>query len=118
VRAYPVAQGGGSQGGLGTVELRQKLPQNFIASVFYDAGIVQQFKNTTENWQGLTNANNTYWLQGAGLGLKWAYEGWNLAGMVAWQVGQNPLYSYTGKAVANDGTTTNPRGWITASYQF
>ena len=41
-----------------------------------------------------------------------------LGAMVAWQVGQNPLYSYTGQKVAVDGTTTNPRGWITASYQF
>jgi len=38
--------------------------------------------------------------------------------MVAWQVGKNPLYSSTGQQVATDGTTTNPRGWFTGSYQF
>jgi hypothetical protein len=55
---------------------------------------------------------------GAGLSLKWMYEGWNVAGMVAWRVGSNPLYNQYGQAVNTDGTTTNPRGWITASYTF
>lgn len=118
VRAYPTSQAGGSQGGLGTIELRQQLPQNVTGSVFFDAGVVQQYKNPFPNWQGLTNANNTYWLKGAGFGAKWNYEGWNVGAMVAWQVGQNPLYTFTGQKVAVDGTTTNPRGWITASYQF
>jgi hemolysin activation/secretion protein len=118
VRAYPVAQSGGSQGGIGTVELRHQFPERITASMFYDVGLVQQYKNTYQNWQGLTNANNTYSLQGAGLGLKWDWEGWNLGAMVAWQIGKNPLYSSTGQQVATDGTTTNPRGWFTGSYQF
>jgi hemolysin activation/secretion protein len=118
VRAYPVAQGGGSQGGIGTIELRHQFPERITASMFYDVGLVQQYKNTYQNWQGLTNANNTYSLQGAGLGLKWDWEGWNLGAMVAWQIGKNPLYSSTGQQVATDGTTTNPRGWLTGSYQF
>ncbi|CAM3698443.1 ShlB/FhaC/HecB family hemolysin secretion/activation protein [Polynucleobacter arcticus] len=118
IRAYPVAQGGGSQGGIGTIELRQQFPQRIIASVFFDAGVVQQYKNPYTNWQGQTNANNTYSLMGTGVGLKWDWEGWNLGAMVAWQVGNNPLYSTSGQAVNTDGTTTNPRGWLTASYQF
>lgn len=118
VRAYPVAQGAGSQGGLATVELRHQLPQNLTFSGFFDAGIVQQYKNMYAGWQGLTNANNTYSLMGAGVGLKWFYQGWNIAGSVAWKVGSNPLYSQTGQPVNTDGTTTNPRGWITASYTF
>ena len=118
VRAYPVAQGAGTQGGLATAELRRQLPKNFTVSAFFDAGVVQQYKNLYEGWQGQTNANNTYSLMGAGLGLKWIFGGWNLAGSVAWQVGKNPLYSQTGQAVNTDGTTTNPRGWITGSYTF
>ncbi len=118
VRAYPVAQGGGSQGGIGTIELRQQFPERVTASMFFDVGVVQQYKNPYPNWQGQTNANNTYSLMGAGFGLKWDWEGWNLGGMVAWQVGKNPLYSTSGQPVNTDGTTTNPRGWITASYQF
>jgi hemolysin activation/secretion protein len=118
VRAYPVAQGGGSQGGIGTVELRHQFPERITGSLFYDLGLVQQYKNTYPNWQGLTNANNTYSLQGAGFGLKWLWEGWSLGAMVAWQVGKNPLYNSSGQQVATDGTTTNPRGWFTGSYQF
>jgi hemolysin activation/secretion protein len=118
VRAYPVAQGGGSQGGLATAELRRQLPQNVTLTAFFDAGVVQQYKNLFNGWQGQTNANNTYSLMGAGLGVKWIYQGWNFAGSVAWKVGSNPLYTYTGQATNTDGTTTNPRGWITASYTF
>lgn len=118
VRAYPVAQGGGSQGGIGTIELRHEFPERITGSIFYDIGVVQQYKNPYLNWQGATNANNTYSLQGAGIGAKWSWEGWNLGAMVAWQIGQNPLYSFAGQPVATDGTTTNPRGWITGSYQF
>jgi hemolysin activation/secretion protein len=120
VRAYPVAQGGGSQGGVATAELRHQFPQRVLASVFFDAGMVQQYKSSTnyEQLKGLTNASNTYTLMGAGFGVKWDWQGWNLGAMVAWKVGSNPLYSFNGQAVNTDGTNTNPRGWVTASYQF
>jgi hemolysin activation/secretion protein len=120
VRAYPSSQSGGSQGGLATIEFRQQLPKSIQGSIFFDAGMVQQYKdpNTYSLVKGLTNANNTYWLQGVGVGAKWNYQGWNLGAIVAWQIGQNPLYSFNGQQVAVDGTNTNPRGWITASYQF
>ncbi|MBU3608903.1 ShlB/FhaC/HecB family hemolysin secretion/activation protein [Polynucleobacter nymphae] len=118
VRAYPVAQGGGTQGGVGTVELRHQFPERITGSLFYDIGIVQQYKNVYQGWQGLTNANNTYSLKGAGFGVKWDWEGWNLGAMVAWQLGTNPLYNSSGQQTNTDSTTTNPRGWFTASYQF
>jgi hemolysin activation/secretion protein len=120
VRAYPVAQGGGSQGGIATAELRHQFPQRILASVFFDAGIVQQNKSSAnfEQLRGLTNAGNTYSLMGAGLGVKWDWNGWNVGAMVAWKVGTNPLFSQSGQAVNTDGSTTNPRGWVTASYQF
>ncbi|MBT8518087.1 ShlB/FhaC/HecB family hemolysin secretion/activation protein [Polynucleobacter paneuropaeus] len=118
VRAYPVAQSGGAQGGLFTMELRHQLQNKITLSSFIDAGVVQQYKNTYAGWQGLTNANDTYSLMGAGFGVKWDYEGWNLGAMIAWKIGINPLYSSTGQAVNTDGTTTQPRGWATASYSF
>jgi hemolysin activation/secretion protein len=117
VRAYPVAQSGGSQGGIATAELRHQFQERITGTIFYDLGLVQQYKNTYPNWQGASNANNTYSLQGAGFGVKWDWEGWNLGAMVAWQIGKNPLY-YNGQPVNTDGTTTNPRGWLTGSYQF
>jgi hemolysin activation/secretion protein len=120
VRAYPVAQSGGSQGGIATAELRHQFKNRVLASVFFDAGMVQQYKSSTdyELLKGLTNASNTYTLMGAGFGMKWDWQGWNLGAMVAWKVGSNPLYNFRGQAVNTDGTNTNPRGWITASYQF
>ena len=118
MRAYPVAQSGGSQGGIFNLELRHQLHEKLTITTFFDAGIVQQYKNMYPGWQGYTNANNTYSLMGAGLGVKWDYEGWGIGAMVAWKVGQNPLYSQTGQPVNTDGTTTQPRGWVTASYNF
>ncbi len=118
VRAYPVAQGGGAQSGIGTLELRQQFPERITGTLFYDIGVVQQYKFPFLLWKGMTNANNTYSLQGAGFGVKWDWEGWNLGAMVAWQIGKNPLYNSAGQPVNTDGTTTNPRGWFTGSYQF
>lgn len=118
VRAYPVAQSGGSQAGLFTMEVRHQLEPKLTASAFFDGGIVQQYKFTYPDWQGLTNANNTYSLMGAGLGLRWDYEGWNIGASVAWMLGKNPLYSQYGQPVNTDGSTTQPRGWVTASYNF
>jgi hemolysin activation/secretion protein len=118
VRAYPVAQSGGAQGGIFTLELRHQLHEKFTLTGFFDAGVVQQYKSVYPGWQGLTNANNTYSLMGAGFGVKWDYEGWGIGAMVAWKLGQNPLYSSTGQPVNTDGTTTQPRGWVTGSYNF
>jgi len=118
IKAYPSSQGGGSQGALATLELRQQLPDNMLVSAFYDVGLVQQYKNTYQDWQGLTHANNTYSLQGVGLSLKWIYDGWSIAAIAARQVGNNPLYSAAGLPVAVDGTTSKSRYWLTASYQF
>jgi hypothetical protein len=55
---------------------------------------------------------------GVGVGAKWYYEGWNISASIAWKVGPNPLYNSTGQPVNTDGTTTQPRGWISGSYNF
>jgi len=94
--------------------LREKL----MLTTFFDAGVVQQYKNLYPGWQGQTNANNTYSLMGAGFGLKWDYEGWSVGASVAWMIGKNPLYNQYGQPVNTDGTTTQPRGWVNASYNF
>jgi hypothetical protein len=120
IRAYPVAQSPGSQGGLASLELARRFPSlsNITVSTFFDYGAVQQYKNTYPGWQGQTNAGNTYSLKGAGLGLRWSEGGWNVNASIAWMVGKNPLYNQSGQAVNVDGTTTQPRGWISASYNF
>ena len=118
VRAYPVSQGGGSQGAMLNVELQQKLPYETTGFVFFDAGTVQQYKNPYLNWQGLTNAGNLYSLAAAGVGMKYASKGLAVGTVVAWRVGNNPLYSQAGVAVNADSTNTNPTVWLNLSYQF
>jgi hemolysin activation/secretion protein len=118
VRAYPVAQGGGSQGMLATLELQHEVFQGLLLTAFYDAGVVQQYVNTYSGWQGQTNAGNVYNLMGAGFGVKYALAPFNVSAMVAWKVGNNPLYSQTGLAVNTDNSTTNPRGWLIMGVQF
>ncbi len=120
VRAYPVAQSPGSQGGMASLELARRFPSlyNIALSAFFDYGVVQQYKNTYAGWQGQTNAGNTYSLMGSGIGFRWSDGGWNVNASVAWMVGKNPLYNQSGQAVNVDGTTTQPRGWISASYTF
>ena len=121
VRAYPVAQAGGSQGILASIELQKQLPKNLTASVFFDAGSVQQYKDTYEGWQGDTGASNSYQLYGAGVGLKWNLDKFNLSGLVAWKLGNNPLKTLqNGVYISrdNDGYDTSPRAWLNASYSF
>lgn len=118
VRAYPVSQGGGSQGLVATLEFRHQLPDNLTTAMFFDAGLVQQYKHTFNQWQGKTNAKNTYPLKGTGVSLKWSAGNWNVSGSIAWMMGINPLYNQKGEVINNDGRTTQPRTWINASYSF
>ena len=118
VRAYPVAQGGGSQGVMLNIEFQKKLPYETTAIVFFDAGTVQQYRNPYPNWQGQTNAGNLYSLAGAGFGLKYASKDLSIGATIAWRVGVNPLYSQTGLQANTDGTNTNPVFWLNLIYQL
>lgn len=120
VRAYPVAQGNGSQGMLASFELQKRLPYNLTGIAFFDAGTVQQYKDhgIYRELKGNTDANNSYELYGAGFGLKWNSGHWNLSSVVAWKVGSNPLKTGAGLSQDNDGTDTSPRAWLNGSYSF
>lgn len=118
VRAYPMAQGGGSQGAQITLEYQHNLPQESVGLLFVDSGLVQQYVHPYSNWQGNTQASNTYALHGAGIGVKWNYQSMSLAATVAWKLGRNPLHNQQGQALDVDGTNRSPRGWLTASYNF
>jgi len=118
IRAYPVAQGGGSQGAILNVELQKNLPHQFTASTFFDVGTVQQYREPYLNWQGSTNASNIYSLAGAGFGIKYVSKGLAVSATLAWRVGKNPLYSQSGVPVNTDNTNTNPMGWLSLSYQL
>ena len=120
VRAYPVAQGNGSQGMLASIELQKRLPYNLTGIAFIDAGTVQQYKvkSSYRALEGNTDAANSYSLYGAGFGMRMNQGHWNLSAVVAWKIGHNPLKTQTGTAVDNDGTDTSPRAWVSGSYSF
>jgi hemolysin activation/secretion protein len=118
MRAYPVAQGGGAQGGILSLELRHFLTPEWTVSAFADAGVVQQYVNTYANWQGLTNADNMYTLADAGLALKWSVENFDVTGSVAFRVGSNPLYNSSGQQLNADNSYRSVQGWIKASWYF
>ena len=114
VRAYPTSEGAGSTGQLLTVELRQKLPQNIVAALFYDYGRLNQ--NANNNINGASSINQ-YALQGAGLSLGWRpVKAAYLNITYAHRIGTNPNPTLTGND--QDGTQTINRFWLSASYAF
>ena len=118
VRAYPVAQGGGAQGAIASVEINHNLIEDLQVGVFFDAGLVQQYVSTYNNWQGQTNANNTYSLYATGLSAKYQYEKVQLSGSLAWRVGNNPLYTQSGQQLNTDNMYRSVQGWIKGTIFF
>ena len=119
VRAYPVSQSGGAQGYIFTLEYQHKIPEyDSTLIAFFDTGRVQQYINTWNNWQGLTNADNIYSLSGWGFGIKWAYDKYQINAYLAFPIGNNPLYSNTGQPVNVDNRQLNPQAWIQAVMYF
>jgi hemolysin activation/secretion protein len=120
VRAYPGSQGGGSQGAMINIEIQQQFENKFVASAFYDAGFVQQFRNKTMHDTSLanrTNADNSYSLRGAGVGLKRADKDFVFSTSIAWKLGHNPLY-VQGLGVNNDGRSKGAYIWAQAQWNF
>lgn len=118
VRAYPVAQGGGSQGFIFTNELQNRLNENWQLGAFVDVGCVQQYVNTYANWQGLTNASSNYCLAALGPTAKFNYDKWVVNAAVALRIGQNPLYNSSGEQLNADNAYRSVQAWLRASYVF
>jgi hemolysin activation/secretion protein len=126
IRAYPGSQAGGSQGAMINIEIQQQLEDKFVGSIFYDAGFVQQFRNkaTYTASKGVTptsvgtNADNSYSLQGIGLGLKRADKDFIFSTSIAWKLGHNPLYNIRGVGVNNDGRSKGAYIWAQAQWIF
>jgi hemolysin activation/secretion protein len=109
VRAYPVGEAGGDEGHLlnATVEV----------SGFYDAGrITLNHDRYTEDVVSATG-RNTYWLQGAGIGLNWVYAS-TVVVHTTWAhtIGSNPGRSIYGMNA--DGRRDNSRFWLQAMLYF
>lgn len=112
VRAYPANEGGGAEGQLINLELRWRLPQNFVLVGFYDWGHVRV------NPDNYANTNpNSYDLKGAGLALAWQADfGLNLKATWAHRIGDNPNPTATGND--QDGSLNKNRWWLAASLPF
>lgn len=118
VRAYPGSQGGGSQGAMINIEIQQQLENKFVGTAFFDAGFVQQYRDKAIFTKGSTNANNSYSLRGAGLGLKRADQDFIFSTSIAWKLGHNPLYTAEGVGVNNDGRSKGAYIWAQAQWMF
>jgi hemolysin activation/secretion protein len=118
IKAYPGSQGGGSQGAMINIEIQQQLEDKLVGSAFFDAGFVQQYRNKNLFVPGDTNANNSYSLRGAGLGLKRADQDFIFSTSIAWKLGHNPLYTAEGVGVNNDGRSKGAYIWAQAQWIF
>ena len=125
VRAYPTSQGSGDQGAMLNLDLQYQFPGNVLGYVFYDIGVVNQYKdiNTFNALAANTNAGNRYTLSGFGMGAKYSIYGVNLNALIALQLGENPLYRFDSSSKSyvpqnNDGTTKNVYFWLQANYPF
>jgi hemolysin activation/secretion protein len=118
VRAYPVSQGGASQGFILNNELQHQIDTNWQIGVFADLGFVQQYVNPYSNFQGLTNANNNYQLAAYGLTLGYTVGKFNVNSILGVRFGDNPLYNSSGNQLNADSAYRKVQGWIRASYSF
>jgi hemolysin activation/secretion protein len=106
VRAYPSSEGAGDSGVLSSLELRWKLPADFVLTGFHDYGRVRN-----------NDAALSYSLQGYGLSLGWqAPVGVNLKATWAHRMGDNPNPTPAGND--QDGSLTQGRLWLSASLTF
>jgi hypothetical protein len=118
VRAYPVAQGGGAQGAVASVELTHTLFSALQIGTFFDAGLVQQYVNTYNNWQGLTNAGNLYPLFATGMLAKYSSDKVQVQAALAYRIGANPLYNQTGQQLNVDNQYRQVQFWLKGSFFF
>jgi len=118
VRAYPVSQGGGSQGAIFSTELQHRLDENWQVGAFVDFGVIQQYVTPYEGWQGLTNANNRYQLGAIGPTVKFVQGRWAVNAVAAFPIGSNPLFNSSGERLNADSQKRSVQGWLKAAYAF
>ena len=102
------------------VELQQALEDKVVASFFYDAGFVEQYreKYAFEQMKGRTGADNTYSLSSVGAGLKRADKDIVWSTSIAWKLGRNPLLDNMGNGVNNDGRSKSAYIWAQVQWIF
>ena len=117
VRAYPVDEANGDQGLLLKLELQREVGKGWQAIAFYDTGRIRQHARPWNGWQGGGNQPNSYSLSGAGLGLNWRHEGWQLVASAAVPINGNP--GADGSGHNGDGSkSSSTRYWLSLSRVF
>jgi hemolysin activation/secretion protein len=119
VRAYPTSQGGGSQGAVISAEVNHSFENNIELGAFLDAGFIQQYKHTYDEWKGLTNAGNFYALYATGLDAKYRYKkNAEISSTLAFRLNDNPLFTSTGDQLNVDNHEHSVQFWLKGSYFF
>ncbi len=116
IRAYPIGEAAGDQGLLANAELRYQVRNGLDLLGFYDYGYIELQKSQNQSPGTATN-RNTYWLQGAGLGLNYnAGRHFSIRAVWAHTLGDNP--GRTSSSNNSDGTADHSRSWLTATLYF
>ncbi|MFZ4524182.1 MAG: ShlB/FhaC/HecB family hemolysin secretion/activation protein [Chlorobium sp.] len=122
VRAYPLGEGSGDEGVLIKTDFSYKIPVpanwgDLQAGIFYDAGHITLNK---ERYPGdvITATNrNDYWLQGAGIGIRYdVSRKFIFQGSWAHVIGENPGRSTSGSN--SDGQDDKSRFWLQGLMYF
>lgn len=115
VRAYPVIEGTGDDGFVGTLEARYSVLPELQLTALYDFGSIRQSHDAS--YAGAPQANKVT-LRGAGLGIGWSQPGkFGLRAVWARRIGANPLQNpLNGKD--SDGSLDLNRMWLTAVAYF
>ncbi|WP_245415461.1 ShlB/FhaC/HecB family hemolysin secretion/activation protein [Hoeflea marina] len=122
VRGYPVGEGRGDMGAVGTLELRYDTPLpeawgELQLAGFLDAGHVWLNRNAGSVASVNACGCNDYSLASAGLSARWARDAMNLSVSWAAGLGDNPGRSaLTGENA--DGGTSSQQFWLQGSIKF
>ena len=121
IRAYPVSQGGGSQGGVISAQVNYALDSNIELGAFLDAGLIQQYKDLhgIEGWKQETNAGNFYALYATGVDAKYRYKKKaEISGTIAFPLHDNPKYNGNGEQLNVDNHDRSVQFWLKGSFFF
>lgn len=122
VRAWPVGEGKGDSGLLGTLELRHR-PALAAAGgalelvAFVDTGRVRLNARPSGVPIATVSGRNSYGLSGAGIGVRWVQGNLDLRASWARALGGNPGASAVGGTNA-DGKTGNSQFWLAGALRF
>ncbi|TWB31638.1 ShlB/FhaC/HecB family hemolysin secretion/activation protein [Nitrospirillum bahiense] len=116
IRAYPVNEGQGAEGALGTLELRWRPVDSLRLAAFWDGGWIRQFVSPWAGWNRGTDLPNDYGLQGIGVAVSWRpVDALTLDATLAHVVGDNP-----GRIAGtdSDGLRRHTRAWVRVTGSF